>query len=316
MAQSMAAEQLAGQQAASTGAATTKTSEMQEDAVKLSDKAVSQVSESNPGAMNRRTQLRDSVLDKLNREILDPSSEFNQQKSKKAEQGGGKKKKKKVKQKREWEPKAEAGQIHEGREVIGKIRVTEEAQDNGGDGNTVSAAGKAGASKGATQAGTTSGDGKSGTVAATGKSQPGNTKSDNKDQDKESKEIASAQNMEKSGLQVQGMNPDGKLEKNQEPKGVEEVGAGGKTKEYDVKGQATGVSQTLTMKPAKELQPEDKSLGTFRRLDDKPMLKYVTLESKNSQAGEQELIKKAKAAGESPDAIQRAVEKLRDRTQP
>ena len=45
------------------------------------------------------------------------------------------------------------------------------------------------------------------------------------------------------------------------------------------------------------------------------MLKYVTLHSKNGQDAEQELIKNAKKAGESPEAIQQAVERLRDRSQ-
>jgi hypothetical protein len=70
------------------------------------------------------------------------------------------------------------------------------------------------------------------------------------------------------------------------------------------------------MKPAKELQPGDKSLGTFRKLDDKPMLKYVTLQSKDTEQATKELKKNAGAAGESPDAIRQAVEKLKDRSQP
>lgn len=315
MAQSMAAERLAATQAASTGQPVAQTSELQEDAVKLSDKAVSQVGESSPGMMNRRTQLRDSVLDKLNNEILDPNSDFNRKKGKKAQQSGDGQKKKKVEQKREWEPTAKPGQIHEGREVIGKIRVTEEVKEEGGNQGAVGAAGQSGASKANTQAASPSADGKGGTVQPAASSQPSKQASDSQPGVKESKEASAAQSMEKQGLKVEGAQPTGQTKSKQEEQSVEGAGGAGKTKEFDVRGRAFGTTQTQTIKPAKTLQPEDKSLGTFRRLDDKPMLKYVTLHSKNGQDAEQELIKNAKKAGESPEAIQQAVERLRDRSQ-
>lgn len=316
MAQSMAAERLASAQAANQGQAVQQDSKTQEDAVKLSDKAVNQVGGSEPGVMNRRTQLRDSVLDMLNKEILDPKSDFNQKKKEKAEQGGdGGQKKKKVKVKSEWQPEAKPGQIHEGREVIGKIRVTKEVKEEGGEaGGAVAAAGQAGGAKGGAQAGAQQSDGKGQAVQPASESNAGKKNSDSpKEGAKEAKEAAAAQNMEKSGLKVEGMEQGGKgKEKAEEQSGA----GGGSVKEFDVKGRSFGTTQTLTMKPAKELQPEDKSLGTFRKLDDKPMLKYVTLHSRNTDDAVQEMKKNASEAGESPEAIQQAAEKLRDRSQP
>jgi hypothetical protein len=309
MAQSLATESLAGQQGATQGHAVSGAATLQEDAVKLSDRALTQVGRSEPGAMNRRDKLRDSLLDKLNKEIVDPNSDFNRE-NKKAEGGGDNKKRKKVERKKEWDPIAQPGQIHEGREVIGKIRVTEEVKEEGGDG--VGAVGKAGGGKSGSKAASPQGDGKANAAKPT-EARSSQSSADPKDQKKEAQDASAAQNMEKSGLKVEGMDPSGQAKAKGEEQSAQ---GGGKVGEFDVKGRAFGTTQTLTMTPAKELQPEDKSLGTFRKLDDKPMLKYVTLHSKNTTDAAAELKKNATAAGESPEEIQRAVEKLKDKSQP
>ena len=76
----------------------------------------------------------------------------------------------------------------------------------------------------------------------------------------------------------------------------------------------------MTVTPPKKLQPGD-SFRKFRKLDDKPMLKYATLHKSKFQGGDnkeaiKELKKNARAAGESPEAIQQAVQKLKDRSNP
>jgi hypothetical protein len=221
LAQSRAAERLAGVQ---TNNLSGNGNSIQQDSVKLSTEALGQVSARNGVATSRRTQqLLSSVLEKLDSQILNPNSDFHQQKAKSAESAKDSKKNK-GKQKTEWQPSAKEGQIHHGREVIGKIKVTTE--------------GKGGSN-----------------------------------------------------------------------------GSGGKVEEFDVKGQAFGVSQTLTMESAKELRPGDKKLGTFRRLDNKPMLKYVTTESRDTKEASRELKKKALAAGETPEAVRKALEMLRDKSQ-
>ncbi len=319
MAQSLAAERLASQQGANQGHAVSGAATLQEDAVKLSDRALTQIGRSEPGSMNRRDRLRDSLLEKLNKDIVDPNSEFNRE-DKKAEGSGDNKKRKKVKRKKEWDPIAQPGQIHEGREVIGKIRVTEEVQEEGGEG--VGGVGKSGASKaGGSKAGGSKAGAQANSTSEAAKSEASNStstqsskeSSDPKDEKRQAQEASASQNMEKSGLKVEGMDQSSQSKAKGEEQSAQ---GGGKVGEFDVKGRAFGTTQTLTMTPAKELQPEDKSLGTFRKLDDKPMLKYVTLHSKNTTDAAAELRKNATAAGESPEEIQRAVEKLKDKSQP
>ena len=91
MAQTMAAEQLASTQAANAGGqaqAASNKAEIQEDAVKLSNKALGEVTARNSvDSMNRRDDLLSSLMNKLNTEIINPDSDFNKQneKNKKAE---------------------------------------------------------------------------------------------------------------------------------------------------------------------------------------------------------------------------------------
>lgn len=322
MAQSMAAERLASAQAANTGGqAVANSAEVQDDAVKLSSKALNEVSTRNSAdSMNRRDDLFGSLMDKLNNEILNPDSEFNQQNEKKkagkSGEGGGKKKKK-VKRKAEWEPSTQDGQIHPGRDVIGKVRVTQEVKDSGADKGGVGGVGKAGGTKSGAKAGTPN-YGKAQQSPAAGE-QAGAKPSDSKDDNKEAKDSSAAKNLEKSGLKAPELEQDNKRKGSGDKTKIDQQAGeagGSKVKEYDVKTRATGANQSQQVTPAKELQKGDK-FRTFRKLDDKPLLKYATLHKKDfkdNKEAAKELKKNAQAAGESPEAIEQAVQRLKDRT--
>ena len=107
MARRLATEQLASQQASAGAQAPSTQSDLNSDVTQLSDQAVGQLAQASPGAPNRRDRLRDSLLEKLNQEIINPYSEFNKQKKSQKTQSGGEKKK--VKRKREWEPVVRPG---------------------------------------------------------------------------------------------------------------------------------------------------------------------------------------------------------------
>ena len=332
MAQTMAAEQLASTQAANAGGqaqAASNKAEIQEDAVKLSNKALGEVTARNSvDSMNRRDDLLSSLMNKLNTEIINPDSDFNKQNEKnkkaKGDAGGDKKKKKQVKKEAEWSPKTEEGQIHPGRDVIGKVRVTEEVKETGGEGGGgVGGVGKAEGGKANVKAGTPNyGKAAESKSAAPEQQQQGQKSGDSKDENKEAKEASAAKNLQKSGLQSQELEQEGKEESGQKSKIDEQAGGAGasKVKEFDVRTKATGANQSLTVTPPKKLQPGD-SFRKFRKLDDKPMLRYATLHQSKFQGGDnkeaiKELKKNAQAAGESPEAIQQAVQKLKDRSNP
>ena len=331
MAQSMAAERLASAQASNAGGqAVADKGQLQDDAVKLSTRALGQVSARNSAdSMNRRDDLLSSLMDKLNNEILNPDSEFNQQKEKKKTdqtdggQGGKSKKNKKIKQKAEWEPETQAGQIHPGRDVIGKVRVTKEVEETGGGANAtggVGSAGKAGDGKSTGKSGTPNYGKASDPKASESRSAKQQSQKSGKDEDKEAGEIAAAKGLEQSGLKAQGLEQQGKT--GEKSKAQEQAGgAGGSSvKEFEVRTRATGTSQSLTVTPPKKLEKGD-GFRKFRKLDDKPLLKYATMHKKKFQGGDneeaiKELKKNARAAGESPEAIQQAVQRLKDRTTP
>ncbi|MFA5509010.1 MAG: hypothetical protein WC314_02695 [Vulcanimicrobiota bacterium] len=335
MAQTMAAEQLASVHAANAGGqAVSSKGEIQEDAIKLSNKALSEVSTRNSAdSMNRRDGLLSSLMEKLNSEIFNPDSEFNKQseQNKKSEGAGGgqKKKKKEVKKEAEWTPKTEEGQIHPGRDVIGKVRVSVEVKESGGEeGGGVGGVGAAGGSKNSNKSGTPNYGKAAQNKSAEGQNQtPGAQKpSDTKDDNKEAKEASAVKSLEKAGLQSQDLEQQAKQQEAGDKSKIEEQagGAGGtggsKTEEYDVRTRATGTNQTLSVTPPKKINAGE-GLRKFRKLDDKPLLKYATMHKQDFQGGNneeaiKELKKNAQAAGESPEAIQQAVQLLKDRSRP
>lgn len=282
MAQSMAAERLASAQASGVPGVSNSAngSSIQEDSIKLSSQALSQVSNRNGAAsMQYRGQLQSSLMEKLEAEILNPNSDFNNQKTKKGGSGGGGGKKK-IKRKTEWQPTAKEGQIHHGREVIGKIRVTTEVKEESG------------------------GSGASAKIAGSGRQQKA---AEDKPQAGEVENATGTSKVGQKPAMAAGASSG-------QASGGGSGSGGGKVEEFDVKGRAFGATQTLTMLPAKELKPDDKSLGTFRKLDDKPMLKYVTTHSRDTKQAAGELKKNALAAGETPDAVRRALQMLKDRS--
>lgn len=330
MAQSMAAERLASAAAAGAGGqAVAQTGQIQEDSIKLSTKALNQVSARNSAdSMNRRDDLLNSLMEKLNSEILNPDSEFNKQNEKngqndkKAEAGGAKgggKDKKQAKTEAEWQPKTDEGQIHPGRDVIGQVKITTEPQEASGEGGggAVGAVGKSGSSKANAKGGTPN----YGKAAESKPSQEQNSKpsGDSKDEDKEAKESSAAQSLEKAGLKAEGLEQGGKNSAEKSKSEEQAGGAGGGGVEVrDVRTRATGATQTLEVTPPKKLQSGE-GLRKFRKLDDKPMLKYAT-QHKQDFAGDKDAIKELKknatAAGESPEQIQQAVQLLKERSQP
>ena len=326
LAQSMAAERMASAAAAgAAGQAVAPAGQIQEDSIKLSSKALNEVSARNSAdSLNRRDDLLSSLMEKLNSEILNPDSEFNKQNEKKAEAGGGggadkNKNKKQAKTEAEWQPKTDEGQIHPGRDVIGQVKITTEAQEGGGEGGggAVGAVGGAGASKANTKGGTPN----YGKAAESKPSQEQGSKQngDSKDENKEAKESSAAQSLEKAGLKAEGLEQGGKSSPEKSKSEEQAGGAGGGGVEVrDVRTRATGATQTLEVTPPKKLQSGE-GLRKFRKLDDKPLLKYATMH-KQDFAGDKDAIKElkknAQAAGESPEAIQQAVQQLKERSQP
>jgi hypothetical protein len=54
-------------------------------------------------------------------------------------------------------------------------------------------------------------------------------------------------------------------------------------------------------------------ISIFKKLDDKPLLNRVTLDSRNTEDAAGEVRKKAAARGESPERIKEALALLRDK---
>jgi hypothetical protein len=226
-----------------------------------------------------------------------------------------------------WEPASEAGQIHpEGREVIGRITIKEEvrevddpkaaAKNTGGGSGGNSNSGSAGS--GAPQSGSPNTGNSAGvpsTVGGVGKGQSsGNSaaKGDRESQKKMDEEgkadkegAAASQSLKNSGLQAPGME-----------QGAENYEVGEKSKDFDVRSPATGASQTLTMRGAGELKDSENILGTYKRLDDSPALKYASLHSRgeNLDRSAERYAQQATAQGESSDQVVKNVESLKKTT--
>ena len=280
MAQSLAAERLAG--IAGTANSAQQGPVAVGDSVKLSERALRAVSSgAATGGSKSTSQLRHSLLEKLDSEILNPNSAFNQNKSKKAGGGGGAKM---TERKTEWQPIAKEGQIHQGREVIGKIKITTEVKPSGGS----TGVGPGGPKNGNSQA----------------------ARSSAESEEKNARESSAVAQLKSSSVSRAELSHSGGGESGSAGSG----GGSRRVQEMDVKGRSFGVTQTQSMRPAGELKPGEKSLGTFRRLDDKPMLKYVTTHSRDTKQAAGELKKNALAAGETPDAVKRALQTLKDRT--
>ncbi len=210
-----------------------------------------------------------------------------------------------------WEPEAQAGQIHtEGQEVIGKITIKEEVKEAEGAGQGAQAS-----PDGSRNDGARSGNGNSNQTASASKNGNGGAslvaggKDGLKAQEQEGKTdkegAAAAQSLKASGLQAPGME-----------KGAENYEVGEKTKDFDVRSPATGASQTLTMRDAGKLGEGEQVLGTYKRLDDSPAMRYASLHSRGQGLDRtaQDFAQEAGKAGESPDKVAKSVEKLKSTT--
>lgn len=305
------------------------------DTAKISDEAIEAVSKSGKAnEMERTDQLVSALRDAFAMQAPQDQQQQQQQQGQNsgdgeaggagAVEGAGSGKKLEKKRTSHWEPGAQAGQIHpEGREVIGKITIKEEVKEvddpkaaakNTGGGAGGGQSGGAGAPQtGSPPTGNASGV--PSTVGGVGKGQSsGNAaaKGDQKsrqqmDEDgKADKEAASAsQSLQKSGLQAPGME-----------QGAENYEVGEKSKDFDVRSPATGASQTLTMRDAGELKGGDNVLGTYKKLDDSPALRYASLHSRGEglENSAERYAEEAQAKGESADQVVKNVEQLKKTT--
>lgn len=218
---------------------------------------------------------------------------------------------------RQWDPTAAEGQIHNGQEVIGKITVKRETKEvdaasQGGSGSTPGGNGAPGAST-PTNGSATNGKVKGGANAnGSGNSAaPQANKETQKSQDERGKNekegAAMAQNLKSAGLQAGGF-------ENYSSENAQQ--AGSQAEEFDVRSPATGMTQTLTIRDAGELGQGGQSLGTYKKLDDKPALKYVSLHSRGQSLEQtaQMYAQEAKKEGASQDEIVQGVEQLQKTT--
>ena len=296
------------------------------------DEAIEEISRGGkPEDMQRTDQLVAALQSAFQLRAQDRSAQ-GQDGAAAAEGSGGveDKPRKRLMKKKEafWEPVAQAGQVHpEGREIIGKITVKEEVKEveapakgkkasvgnaggpggpgaPGGPGGPGGSGGPAGhpgngSSAGAAIQGGSSGQGNSAAiVSAQDEQEPQGAEQDGK-QDRET--AAAAQSIRSAGLQAPGLEA-----------AAGNAGAGQTSQDFDVRSPATGASQTLTIRDAGKLGDGPQALGTYKRLDDSPALRYASLHSRG-QGLEQTAASYAQEAGErgeDPEQARRTAEKL------
>lgn len=208
-----------------------------------------------------------------------------------------------------WEPTVQANQIlPEGREVIGKITVKEDVREV----DAPASGGKGGGAKHG--GGAATGSSSNFSASAPRRASNGNSsvkppkKSEKKpvdpedDAKNETEGAAMAQNLKSAGLQAAGVE-----------KGAENNEVGEKSKEFDVRTPATGASQMITVREAGELGKGSQKLGTFKRLEDKPVLKYATLHARGDSLDRvaDNYAKEAARVGERPDQVEETHKKLK-----
>lgn len=337
LAQSVAAEQFAaGQQQFQNG------NSAYVDTARISDEALEEISKSGKAGDIERT---DQLVAALQEAYQAKGAEAQQQGAGQGEgqQGGpeaaaaadGAAPGKKLQKKRTvmWEPSIEKGQIHpEGREVIGKITIKEEV-------NEVDAPNKAakntggGASGGGSQAGGTAqssgpasgnASGVPSTVGGVGKGQSsGNSAAQGSQQTAAQGNKEAQKQMDEEGEADKGMATAAANMKSAGVAPMPEMEAGGqgagnyekgeKVKEFDARTSATGATQTVSVTPAGNLDESGGTLRYFKKLDDKPHLKAVSLHSKGESfdRNADRYAQEALNQGESPDQIVQTVEQLK-----
>lgn len=329
LAQNVAAEHLAGGASQPPPQNPHNGNSSQPDVAKISAEAIEELSRgSRPEEIRRTDQLISALQEAFQNKAGDDKRQ-NQQGMDPAAQGEESQGQQKRLQKTKtvhWEPEAQAGQIHQGPEVIGRITVKEEVKEvdaprqaaqgssqgspsggssnSSGSGNSAAGSGNASGRGNATSgSASASGSGNGGaTLVAGGKDGLKAQEQDGK-LDKES--AAAAQSLKAAGLQAPGME-----------KGAENYEVGEKSQDFDVRSPATGTSQTLTIREAGKLGEGGQQLGTYKRLDDSPAMRYVSLHSRGQglEQTAKEYAQQAARMGEDPAAIAKGVERLKSTT--
>ena len=304
------------------------------DQAKISSEAIEELSRS-----GKDIQRTDQLVNALKESFQAKSGQGNQNGNAQNGDGtnpvngeGGGQPQKRLEKKRttHWEPIAQENQIHaEGREVIGKITIKEEVREVQGVGESAKSSNQGAGSRGAggDSGGGTSGsspqNGNSGAVSSVGGAGSGSSngngvqnipvpqgKDSQKSQDEEGKNdkqtAAVAQNLKSAGLQAApGME-----------EGAQNNEVGEKSKDFDVRSPATGASQTLTIRGAGDLGEGEQTLGTYKKLDDSPALRYASLHARGEGRDRtaERYAQAAQQMGDRPEQVQQNVEQLKKAT--
>ena len=308
------------------------------DTVRLSDEVISELGRTGkPEDLQNTDQLisamQEAFMAKADEGATSQREGAGETQDKQGEKGG---EKRKVTRTTEWDPTAEDGEIHpDGREVIGKVKITEKTEpaEGGAQGASGAGTGEQGGSgsgsspdPGGQGGGVQSSSPQTGNASANTAFQPtsqnGNAsaptgvqskgdsgKTEDEDNRDTKENVSMTQNMKTQGMEAPGLT-DGQ-------QGANESESGGvKTKEFDVRTSATGATQSVKVRPAGELGEGPQELRTFKALDDSPILKYATLHGKGQdlETTARNYAEEARNAGERPEDIERNVERLRSST--
>lgn len=289
------------------------------DVTKFSNEAVDELANKNG---NVDTSRSDTIISAL-REIAD--KKVGEQEEKGQSGGAGSKKKGgKGKVKVEWKPQTEKGKLHKGRDVIGRIKLTQTPPQGGDQTETVNGVGKS--KNGNSAAGGSSSAAKTGSASASqgagaANTQTGNEKTNPQQSDKEQDKVelspesaAMAAKLQNSGAQMPA-----EVKAASEGKGIaspQKAGGGGGggevSMEKEVRTRAFGKTQTAEVTPEGELPP-GAPLRTFQKLDDMPMLDNVTLHDVKGKDAVKQLQEKAKRGEINPQEITpEMIEKLKN----
>lgn len=316
LAQNVAAEHLAGGASQPPPQNPHNGNSSQPDVAKISAEAIEELSRgSRPEEIHRTDQLISALQEAFQNKAGDDKRQH-QQGTDPASQGqesqGAQKRLQKTKTVH-WAPEAQAGQIHQGPEVIGRITVKEEVKEVDAPGRTAQTSSQGspgGGSSNSSASGNSAASGapassngnRGATLVAGGKE---GLKAQEQDGKLDQESAAAAQSLTAAGLQAPGME-----------EGVKNYEVGEKSQDFDVRSPATGASQTLTIRDAGKLGQGEQALGTYKKLDDSPAMRYVSLHSRGQglEQTAQEYAQQAARMGEDQGQIAKNVEKLKSTT--
>ncbi len=250
------------------------------DTAKISSEALEEVSRSHsPEQLQRTDQLVAALQEAWKLKAEQDPARAPQQAGEAAETQGAKKEK--PKKAKYWKPLVSPGQIHtEGQEVIGKFVLKDEP-------NSVE---KTRPTNAQTPLG---GSGTQGNSSA----------APDEDREEAAREnAATAQSLKSFGLEAPRLEQGG-------------AAGGGGSEEVDVHTRATGATQTVTVRPEGLMNGSPEPLRRFKRLDNSPLLKGVSLSpSENPEETAKAYAVAAAQRGERPEQINKTVEQLRKTT--